>query len=495
MRKWIILGLIILIYLPVSIDATVLHVAVPTLSLALGSSANELLWIIDIYPLMMAGLLLPLGALGDRIGYKKLAMMGLAVFGVASLGAALAPDSLMLIFARALLAVGAAMILPATLAGVRQNFPDERQRTLALGIWSTVGVCGAAIGPLVGGWLLQHFYWGSVFLINLPLVLISLLATYWLVPAQPANLQQPWHIRKALVLIAALLMIIGALKSVIRTDNTIWPMLLIGVAGGVILTLFVRQELRTPTPLIDFRLLKIRVLAIGIIMALTAMISVVGFELAVAQELQFVHGLTPLSAGMFMLPLMLASGLGGPLAGWLVPRFGLRTVATAGIGLSALSFFGLGLCDFMAYPWLAWGLMALLGLSEGMALLASTSAIMTSAPAEKSASAGAIEGMAYELGAGLGVVSFGMLLTLIYSRHMVVPAGLPQPLAAQAQHSINEAFSVAEKLDSAALREQLIAAAQQAFNHSHLIVLFTAGVLFTLLTGVIWYFLPSRKTP
>ncbi|WP_434778717.1 MFS transporter [Neisseria sp. Ec49-e6-T10] len=492
-HKWLILILIIFIYLPVSIDATVLHVAVPTLSLELGSTTNELLWIIDIYSLMMAGLLLPMGALGDKIGYKKLAIIGLIIFGIASLGAALAPNSIMLIIFRAVLAIGAAMILPATLAGIRKTFLDESERSSALGVWATVGVCGAAIGPLVGGYLLQHFYWGAVFLINIPIIFIALIATLWVVPKQPQNTQQQWQISKALVLITALLMLIYAIKSGFRADNSILVTFLIGGVGAVILYIFVKQELSAKAPMIDFGLLKIRVLTMGIIMAMTAMISIVGFELLMAQELQLVHGLTPLKAGIFMLPLMLASGFGGPLAGWLVPRLGLRIVATTGIGLSALSFFGLAVCDFMVHPYLAWSMMVLLGLSIGIALLASTTAIMSSAPAEKSASAGAIEGMAYELGAGFGVVIFGMMLSIIFSQNIMIPDAIPTQLAVQATHSINEAFLAANTLDDQILSSHLILAAKNAFIHSHVFVLLTAGVLFSILTVFIWKFLPDRN--
>lgn len=494
-NKWLILSLIILMYLPVSIDATVLHVAVPTLSIALNATASELLWIIDIYSLVMAGLLLPMGALGDKFGYKILAIIGLIIFGIASLCAALSTNTLMLIFARALLALGASMILPATLSGIRNTFLDEKNRSLALGIWSTIGVGGAAIGPLVGGYLLNHFHWGSVFWINIPIVIITIIAILIIVPKQPQNHQQPWQISKALIFIVAILMLVYAIKSALNINNSLIVTLSIGLGGVLLLVFFVKKERKSLSPMIDFSLLKQRVLVIGIIMALTAMISIVGFELLMAQELQFVHGLTPLQAGMFMLPAMLASGVGGPLAGWLVSRLGLRIVATFGMGLSAFSFFGLAMCDFINYPLMAWAMMILLGLSVGVALLASTSAIMTSAPADKSASAGAIEGMAYELGAGFGIVLFGIMLTLIFSNNITVPAGITGDLALQAQNSINEAFFVASQLGQNELSDQLITSAKQAFVSAHVIVLFISGLLLSGLAVVIWLFLPAKISP
>jgi len=167
--KWYVLLVIIFMYLPVSIDATVLYVVAPVLSTQLQASHHQLLWIMDIYPLIMAALLLPMGSFGDRIGYKKMAIAGSMVFGIASAGAAFSQSPELLIAARALLAVGAAMIVPATLAAVRKNFTDDKDRNMALGIWTTIGTGGALAGPLVGGALLRHFYWGSGFLINVPL--------------------------------------------------------------------------------------------------------------------------------------------------------------------------------------------------------------------------------------------------------------------------------------------------------------------------------------
>lgn len=186
-RQWYTLAILVLIYIPVAIDATVLHVAVPSLTMALEASGNELLWIIDIYSLVMAGMVLPMGALGDRIGYKRLTLIGSTLFGIASLAAAFSSDASQLIAARALLAVGAAMIVPATLAGIRSTFNNERERGIALGIWVAVGAGGAAFGPLVGGILLEHYYWGSVFLINVPIIALVLLFTAVFIPRQPVQ--------------------------------------------------------------------------------------------------------------------------------------------------------------------------------------------------------------------------------------------------------------------------------------------------------------------
>lgn len=465
-RQWLTLMAILMVYIPVAIDATVLHVAAPTLSVALGTSGNELLWIIDIYSLVMAGMVLPMGALGDKIGFKRLLLLGSGIFGLASLAAAFSPTAPTLIASRALLAVGAAMIVPATLAGIRTTFAQARHRNMALGLWAAVGSGGAAFGPLVGGMLLEHFYWGSVFLINVPIVLVVIAINARVVPRQPARREQPLNLFQALVLIAAILMLVFSAKSALKGQLALWLVSMVALAGAAMLYWFVRKQLSATRPMVDMRLFTHRIILSGVMMAMTALITLVGFELLMAQELQFVHGKTPFEAGLFMLPLMVASGFSGPIAGMLVSKLGLREVATGGMLLSALSFLGLSMTDFSTHPWQAWGLMTLLGFSVASALLASSSAIMAAAPKEKAAAAGAIETMAYELGAGLGIALFGLILTRSYTSSIVLPAGIGDAAAEQAASSISEAIKLAQSMPAIPAQD-LMEAAKMAFIHSH----------------------------
>ncbi len=484
-RQWLTLMAILMVYIPVAIDATVLHVAAPTLSVALGTSGNELLWIIDIYSLVMAGMVLPMGALGDKIGFKRLLLLGSGIFGLASLAAAFSPTALTLIASRALLAIGAAMIVPATLAGIRTTFSEARHRNMALGLWAAVGSGGAAFGPLVGGMLLEHFYWGSVFLINVPIVLVVIAINARVVPRQPARREQPLNLFQALVLIAAILMLVFSAKSALKGQLALWLVTMVAIAGASMLYWFVRKQLSASRPMVDMRLFTHRIILSGVMMAMTALITLVGFELLMAQELQFVHGKTPFEAGLFMLPVMVASGFSGPIAGMLVSKLGLREVATGGMLLSALSFLGLSMTDFSTQQWQAWGLMTLLGFSVASALLASSSAIMAAAPKEKAAAAGAIETMAYELGAGLGIALFGLILIRSYTSSIVLPAGVDGAAAEQAASSISEAIKLAQSMP-AIPAQSLIEAAKTAFINSHSIVLATAGVLLLLLAAGIW---------
>ncbi|MFH7826030.1 MFS transporter [Kluyvera chengduensis] len=493
-RQWLTLMAILMVYIPVAIDATVLHVAAPTLSVALGTSGNELLWIIDIYSLVMAGMVLPMGALGDKIGFKHLLLLGSGIFGLASLAAAFSPTAMTLIASRALLAIGAAMIVPATLAGIRTTFAEARHRNMALGLWAAVGSGGAAFGPLVGGLLLEHFYWGSVFLINVPIVLVVIAINARVVPRQPARREQPLNLFQALVLIAAILMLVFSAKSALKGQLALWLVTMVAIAGAGMLYWFVRKQLSATRPMVDMRLFTHRIILSGVMMAMTALITLVGFELLMAQELQFVHGKTPFEAGLFMLPVMVASGFSGPIAGMLVSKLGLREVATGGMLLSALSFIGLSMIDFSTQQWLAWGLMTLLGFSVASALLASSSAIMAAAPKEKAAAAGAIETMAYELGAGLGIALFGLILTRSYTSSIVLPAGIDGAAAEQAASSISEAIKLAQSMP-AIPAQSLIEAAKTAFINSHSIVLATAGVLLLLLAAGIWRSLAKVPNP
>ncbi len=377
------------------------------------------------------------------------------------------------------------MIVPATLAGIRTTFSQARHRNMALGLWAAIGSGGAAFGPLVGGILLEHFYWGSVFLLNVPIVLAVIAFSARMVPRQPARREQPLNLTQALMLIVAILMLVFSAKSALKGQMAVWMTGAIALVGLALLVRFVRQQLSAATPMVDMRLFTHRIILSGVMMAMTALITLVGFELLMAQELQFVHGKTPFEAGLFMLPLMLASGFSGPVAGAMVSRLGLRQVATGGMLLSALSFLGLSMTDFSTQQWLAWGLMTLLGFSVASALLASSSAIMAAAPKEKAAAAGAIETMAYELGAGLGIALFGLILTRSYSSSIVLPVGVDGQTAAQASSSISEAIALAQSLP-AVPAHSLIVAAKTAFISAHSIVLATAGVLLLLLAAGIW---------
>lgn len=480
-RRWLILAAVMLAFLPVVFDMTILHIAVPSLTLALQASNTQVLWIIDIYSLLMAGLLVPMGTLADRIGHRKVLMTGLVVFGVASVASAFSLTPLMLIAGRILLAVGASMIMPCVLGIIRSTFEDSGERALALGLWGTVGSAGAAVGPLVGGALLEHFWWGSVFLINLPIVLLIMPIIASALPRTKVVASGQWLLSHALLLIVGIIALVFAVKSGFGGKQPFWLTGLTLVLGLVALVVFVRKQLAMSEPMLDLSLFSRPPIRAGISMAVVTAGALAGVELTLAQELQFVLGRSPLQAGLFMLPLMAAAAAGGPMAGYLSNRFGLCAVASLSLLAAAICLALLSQAEFHDPGAAVPALLALLGLALSIGLTASSIAIMGSVEAEKGGAAGSLEAMGYELGAGMGITLFGVALSAIYAASMVVPSGIASALAQQALPSIGDTHVVAETIGGEQATE-LLNAGKAAFLAAHSILLAMAAALMTMVS-------------
>lgn len=489
-QRWLILLAIVLSYLPIVIDMTVLHIAVPSLTLDLGATGEQVLWIIDIYPLIMAGLLVPMGTLADRIGSRSLLLAGLLIFVVMSTAAAFAPIAAALIAARAGMAVGAAMAIPCTLALIRYAFDDEKERALALGIWSSVAAGGAAVGPLVGGALIEHFWWGSVFLINLPIMLLVWPFTYAVIPrTEVTSNSGEWRIGQAALLTIGILGTVYACKSV-GADSASWTSSATLLTGPIALAMFVYLQLKSQNPLLDLSLFSNPAIRSGLVMALVVSGALAGTELTIAQELQLVLGRSPLEAATFLLPLMVAAGIGGPLSGYLVGLIGLRTVATSSLIFSAVSLTGLGMSDFKEGGLLILAMLILLGLSLSVGLTASSIAIMGSAPHGKAGSAGSLEATGYELGTGLGITFFGVMLNSVYGKALTLPAALDSEAALRAIQSLGDTMVTVGQLDGH-LATTLTEAGKQAFGVAHSAVLVSAAYLLAGLA--IWVYRDLRN--
>ncbi len=301
--RWLVLAILSSALLLITIDVTVLYAALPRLTADLSATASEKLWVVNAYPLVMAGLLPGLGTLGDRLGHKRLFLSGLAVFGVASLLAAFAPTPVVLIGARALLAVGAAAMMPATLSIIRLTFENEQERSFAIGVWAAVASGGAALGPVVGGLLLERLWWGSVFLINVPVVLLALALGAWLMPSRPGQSTRPWDLLGSFQVLVGLVAIAYAVKEAARRDASLLHALLAVFVGVVAFLLFKRRQDRARHKLIDFSLFRDRNFTAGVATALVATFALIGFMLVLSQRLQLVLGLSPLEAGLFTLPI------------------------------------------------------------------------------------------------------------------------------------------------------------------------------------------------
>jgi DHA2 family multidrug resistance protein-like MFS transporter len=491
-RRWLILLAVMLAFLPVVIDMTILHIAVPSLTLALGASATEVLWIIDIYPLLMAGLLVPMGTLADRIGNRRVLLTGLVVFGIASLLAAFAPNPALLIAARVLLALGGSMIMPCVLGIIRRTFEDEDERAMALGLWGMVGAAGAALGPLIGGALLEHFWWGSAFLINVPIMLVVAPLVFLLLPRTEATTPGTWALGQALLLIAGMLALVYGIKAAVGATQPLGVALLMALLGFALLSFFVRLQLRSATPMLDLSLFSRPAILAGIIMAVVAIGALAGVELTLAQELQYVLGKTPLQAGIFMIPIMAAAAVGGPVAGYLSNLCGLRLVASASLGLSAVALAFLALADFHEPGFGVPAMLALLGLTLSIGLTASSIAIMGSVEASKGGAAGSLEATAYELGTGLGITFFGVFMSSVFRHSIVLDAELAAPLAERAARSIGDSYLVAKGL-AEPQASALIDAAKAAFSATHSTLLLTSAAMVGVLAVVVFFMLSGYR--
>ena len=461
-RRWAILGVICASLMVVVIDVTVLHVAAPAIPEDLDPTALQLLWIIDVYPLVAAPLLIASGVLGDRLGRKRLLVAGMAVFGLASLGATFAPTAETLIAARALLGVGGAMIMPPTMSIIRDVFRDREERVRAVGIWSAVSAGGAAIGPLIGGFLVEHFWWGAVFLINVPIVLVIIPVAIRLLPESRAAEPPPWDGFAVIMTVIGILGIAFGLKEGARYGFLDPKVLLSLLVGSGSLFWFTLRQLRAPEPLLDVRLFKRREFTAAVGCVFLSMFGLVGIEFFGAQYLQLVLGLEPLEAALRLLPLMLSTLAGGLLAARLLGRLGTRwtiSLGLAGTALGLVPMLALGLTD---QYYLLWPSFLVIGFTLEVALVAANDVIISSVPADEAGQAAAIEETAYELGGGFGVAVLGSILAIVYTAKIGPIEGVTGAGIANAEESLARALEIAGKMASRTA-DPLIEAAKLAF--------------------------------
>ncbi|MBO1331691.1 MFS transporter [Streptomyces sp. VRA16 Mangrove soil] len=458
--RWLALSVLVLAVLLVAVDATVLGLATPYISEDLKPSGTQLLWIGDVYSFVIAGLLVSMGSLGDRIGRKKLLLTGAVAFGAVSVLNAYASSPGTMILARALLGVAGATLMPSTLALIRNIFHDPRERSLAVGIWGAMASAGTAVGPVVGGFLLEHFWWGSVFLINLPVMAVLVIVGAKLIPESKNPVPGPWDLPSVGLSLVGMIGVVYAVKEA-AAHGFNWDVAATALIGAAALASFVRRQLTLSSPLLDMRLFRNRGFSGAVLADLLTILGLAGLIFFLSQFLQLVQGREPFEAGLAELPAAVGAVGAGLIAGTVARRFSVRAVVAGGLAAVGLALAALTtLSQSTGYPLLGSALLVV-GIGAGFSFTVTADVILSSVPKEQAGAASAVSETAYELGAALGIAVLGSIVTGVYAG-FTAPAGTPADVASAAHESLGGAVEASSSLPAAQAHE-LLASAQGAF--------------------------------
>ena len=488
-RRWWTLGILCLSLVMIIVGNTVLNIALPTLIREIDATSAELQWMVDVYALVFAGLLLTGGALGDRFGRKGVLTTGLVIFGVASVLAAVADSAGQVIITRGIMGVGAALVMPATLSILITVFPPQ-ERARAIAVWAGLAGAGAAIGPIAGGWLLEHFWWGSVFLVNLPVIAVALVGGRFLVPTSRDPRQVPLDPVGAGLSIVALASLLYAIIEAPTHGWTGGPTLMAAGVGMVVGLLFAAWELRSSHPMLDLRFFKNPRFTSASAAIMLVFFALFGTFFLLTQYLQLVRDYSALQAGLHTLPAPLTIMVMAPMSSKLVERFGTRIVVAIGLAVVAA---GLALASKLGVdtPYLLLAV-SLVILASGMAMsmVPATTAIMSSLPLGKAGVGSAVNDTTRELGGALGVAVLGSLVASHYASAIGRMPGFDGPSEAVARRSLGAAFQVAAGAGERG--PDLAAAARSAFVDAMGLAYSVAAAVVLVAAVMIARFMPAR---
>ncbi|OBG85495.1 MFS transporter [Mycobacterium sp. E802] len=482
-RAWLALAVLTLPVLLIAIDNTVLAFALPSIAEDFRPPASTQLWIVDVYSLVLAALLVAMGGLGDRFGRRRLLLIGATGFAVMSVAAAFAPSAQHLVLARAVLGVFGAMLMPSTLSLIRNIFTDASARRLAIAIWASCFTAGSTLGPIVGGALLQHFHWGSVFLVAVPILLPLLILGPKLVPESRDPNPGPLDLTSVLLSFTAMLPFVWAIKTAAHDGFSV-VVAAAFVAGIGSAALFVRRQRRSATPMLDIGLFSYGPFSSSILANFLSIVGLIGFIFFISQHLQLVLGLSPLTAGLVTLPGAVVSMIAGIAVVQAAKRFAPQTLMITGLIFVAAGFLLILLFRHDLSVVAVIVSFVVLELGVGISQTVSNDTIVASVPAAKAGAASAVSETAYELGAVVGTATLGTIFTAFYRNNIQVPAGLTPTQAADAGESIGGAVSVAADVP-AATATQLLESARTAFDSGIAPTAIIAAVLALAAAGIV----------
>ena len=491
-RAWVALAVLILPVLLIAVDNTILAFALPSIAQDFRPAASTQLWIVDVYSLILAALLVMMGSLGDRIGRRRVLLIGAGGFAVVSAAAAFAPSAGWLVGARALLGVFGAMLMPSTLSLLRNIFADASARRLAIAIWASCFTAGSALGPIVGGVLLEHFHWGAVFLVAVPILLpLLVLAPRWVPESRDPN-PGPIDSFSVLLSLTTMLPLVWAIKTAAH-DGPSWLVgaaLVLSVGSGL---LFVRSQRRSATPMLDVQLFRYAPFTSSIMANFLSIVGLIGFIFFVSQHLQLVLGLSPLQAGLVTLPGALLSMIGGIAVVRFTRWFAPHTLTIAGLVLVSAGFVMiLVFCHDLTVAAVVASFIVL-EVGVGISQTITNDTIVASVPAAKSGAASAVSETAYELGAVVGTATLGTIFTAFYRSSVALPGGLTEAQSADASESISGATSVSHTLPPA-LADRLMDSARAAFDSGIAPTATIAAALTLVAAGVVAFAFRSGGT-
>jgi EmrB/QacA subfamily drug resistance transporter len=462
-RRWWILIVLCLSLLVIVVDNSILNVAIPHIQRELGASTSQLQWIVDAYSLVFAGLLLTAGSLGDRFGRRPALQFGFATFGLGSLLAALSSDANQLIAFRAFMGIGAAFIMPATLSIITNVFP-ARERGRAIGVWAATAGVAAALGPLTGGFLLEHFYWGSVFMVNLPIVGFGLLAGLLLIPNSKDTSARRLDPGGAVLSIGALSALLYAIIEAPTKGWTAGSTLTFFGIGGVLLVAFFAWELRSDHPMLDLSFFRNPRFSAASTAVMVTFFALFGSLFVMTQYLQIILGYSPFGTGLRLLAFAIPMMIVAPLSARFVERLGTKLVVCIGLGLNATGLLLLtGVDQSATYPDLAWRFV-IMAVGMALTMAPATDSIMGSLPLSRAGVGSAVNDTTRQMGGAIGVAVVGSVFASIYGSRIsdtFRAHGLLGAVAA-AKRSVGAALAIAAKAP-AALRGELVRVARVAF--------------------------------